>query len=118
MIYFSLIVFLINKLSWDCNGELSEIFGENFRTLLQIMMNSEFLLYIKKSKIKNNLIKNKKRNYSKRPTKEIDKEYKRLTSKDLVKLEDTKMKIIKMKIRENLHKKIISNQLFQNLNCS
>ena len=90
MIYFSLIVFLINKLSTDINEELSEIYGEIFRTLLQIMMNLEFLLYIKKSKIKNNMIKNKKRNYSKRPTKEIDKEYKKLTSKDLIKVDDKK----------------------------
>ena len=90
LIYFSLIVFLINKLSTDMNTELSEIFGENFSTLLQIMMNLEFLLYIKKSKIKNNMIKNKKRNFSKRPTKEIDKEFKRLTSKDVIKYDDKK----------------------------
>ena len=90
MIYFSLIVFLINKLSSDINGELSEIFAEIFSTLLQIMMNLEFLLYIKKSKLKNNLIKNKKKNFSKRPTKEIDKEFKRLTSKDLIKFDDKK----------------------------
>ena len=90
MIYFSLIVFLINKLSDDHNEELSEILGEIFSTLLQIMMNIEFLLYIKKSKIKNYIIKNKKRNYSKRPTKEIDKEYRRLTSKDLIKADDKK----------------------------
>ena len=50
-------------------------------------MNIEFLLYIKKSKIKNNIIKNKKRNYSKRTTKDIDKEFRRLTSKDLIKIE-------------------------------
>ena len=90
MIYFSLIVFLINKLSVDINGELSEILAEIFSTLLQIIMNLEFLLYIKKSKIKNNLIKNKKRNFNKKPTKEIDKEFKRLTSKDLIKLDDKK----------------------------
>ena len=90
MIYFSLIVFLINKLSNDANEEFSEVLGEIFSTLLQIMMNIEFLLYIKKSKIKNNIIKNKKRNYSKRPTKDIDKEYRRLTSKDLIKFDDKK----------------------------
>ena len=90
MIYFSLIVFLINKLSDDINGELSEILAEIFSTLLQIMMNLEFLLYIKKSKIKNNLIKNKKKNFSKKPTKEVDKEFKRLTSKDLIKFDDKK----------------------------
>ena len=88
MIYFSLIVFLINKLSNDANEEFSEILGEIFSTLLQIMMNIEFLLYIKKSKIKNNIIKNKKRNFSKRPTKDIDKEFRRLTSKDLIKIDD------------------------------
>ena len=48
MIYFSLIVFLINKLSNDANEEFSEVLGEIFSTLLQIMMNIEFLLYIKK----------------------------------------------------------------------
>ena len=90
MIYFSLIVFLINKLSDDANEEFSEVLGEIFSTLLQIMMNIEFLLYIKKSKIKNNIIKNKKRNYSKRPTKDIDKEFRRLTSKDLIKFDDKK----------------------------
>ena len=52
MIYFSLIVFLINKLSEDINGELSEILAEIFSTLLQIKMNIEFLLNIKKTKIK------------------------------------------------------------------
>ena len=90
MIYFSLIVFLINKLSVDINEELSQILAEIFSTLLQIMMNLEFLLYIKKSKIKNNLIKNKKKNFSKKPTKEVDKEFKRLTSKDLIKIDDKK----------------------------
>jgi len=90
MIYFSLIVFLINKLSNEINEELSQILAEIFSTLLQIMMNLEFLLYIKKSKIKNNLIKNKKKNFSKKPTKEVDKEFKRLTSKDLIKIDDKK----------------------------
>ena len=36
------------------------------------------------------MIKNKKRNFNKKPTKEIDKEFKRLTSKDLIKLDDKK----------------------------
>ena len=90
MIYFSLISFLVNKLSSEANEDFSQILGEIVSTLLQIMMNIEFLLYIKKSKIKNNIIKNKKRNYSKRTTKDIDKEYRRLTSKDLVKLDDKK----------------------------
>jgi hypothetical protein len=80
----------MNKLSNDANEEFSEVLGEIFSTLLQIMMNIEFLLYIKKSKIKNNIIKNKKRNYSKRPTKDIDKEFRRLTSKDLIKFDDKK----------------------------
>ena len=89
MIYFSLIVFLINKLSDDVNEELSEVFGEIFSTLLQIMMNIEFLLYIKKSKIKNNLIKNKKK-YFKKNTKEIDKDFKRMSSIDSTKAFDSK----------------------------
>ena len=60
MSYFSLIIFLINKESNEDEQELSEILGGIFCTLLQIMMNSQFLLYIKKCKTKNSIIKNKK----------------------------------------------------------
>ena len=60
MSYFSLIIFLINKESNEAEQELTEILGGIFCTLLQIMMNSQFLLYIKKCKTKNSIIKNKK----------------------------------------------------------
>jgi hypothetical protein len=60
MSYFSLIIFLINKESNDAEQELTEILGGIFCTLLQIMMNSQFLLYTKKCKTKNSIIKNKR----------------------------------------------------------
>lgn len=60
MSYFSLIIFLINKESNEAEQELTEILGGIFCTLLQIMMNSQFLLYIKRCKTKNSIIKNKK----------------------------------------------------------
>ena len=63
MSYFSLIIFLINKESNEAEQELTEILGGIFCTLLQIMMNSQFLLYIKKCKTKNSIIKNKKNIY-------------------------------------------------------
>jgi len=43
MSYFSLIIFLINKDSNEAEQELTEILGGIFCTLLQIMMNSQFL---------------------------------------------------------------------------
>ena len=57
MSYFSLFIFLINKASNETNQELSEIFGGIFCTLLQIMINVYFLLYIKKSKAKTSIVK-------------------------------------------------------------
>ena len=60
MSYFSLIVFLLNKLYKEPDQELGEILGGIFCTLLQIFMNSNFLIYIKKSKTKNNMIKFRK----------------------------------------------------------
>ena len=73
MIYFFLILFLIIKSSNEENQELGEIFGGVFCTLLQIMMNVQFLLYIKKCKTKNIIIKNRRNYYLKRRTEEIDK---------------------------------------------
>ena len=58
--YFSLMIFLMNKISLDPDQELSEILGGIFCTFLQIFMNVNFLLYIKKSKTKNNMIKFRK----------------------------------------------------------
>ena len=59
MSYFSLFIYLINKASNDTNHEMSEVFGGIFCTLLQIMINVYFLLYIKKSKAKSSIIKGK-----------------------------------------------------------
>ena len=58
--YFSLMLFLINKIFIETDQELSEIIGGIFCTLLQIFMNVNFLLYVKKSKTKNNMIKFRK----------------------------------------------------------
>ena len=69
MIYFSLIIFLINKALNNPNQELSEIFGGIFCTLLQIMINIYFLLYTKKSKAKTNIIKGKNKLFERRKSK-------------------------------------------------
>ena len=60
MSYFSLMVFLLNKISLETDQDLSEILGGLFCTLLQIFMNIQFLLYIKNSKTKNIMMKNRK----------------------------------------------------------
>ncbi len=62
MCYFSLNIFLMNKDSKEESHELSEIFGGIFCTLLQIMINVQFLLYIKKSKAKTSIVKGKEKN--------------------------------------------------------
>ena len=71
MIYFFLIIFLLIKSSNEENQELGEIFGGVFCTLLQIMMNIQFLLYIKKCKTKSTIIKNRKNYYMKRKTEDM-----------------------------------------------
>ena len=58
--YFSLMIFLINKIYEETDLELSEIIGGIFCTFLQIFMNVNFILYVKKSKTKNNMIKFRK----------------------------------------------------------
>ena len=60
MSYFTLMIFLINKTSSDCDQDLNEILGGIFTLLLQIFMNVEFLLYTKRSQTKTNMFKNKK----------------------------------------------------------
>ena len=60
MSYFSLMLFIMNKISNELDQELGEIIGGIFCTFLQIFMNANFLLYIKKSKTKNNMIKFRK----------------------------------------------------------
>jgi len=72
MSYFCLIIFLIIKGSDETNQELSELLGGVFCTLLQIMMNVQFLLYIKKCKTKNTIIKNRRNYFMKRKTEDID----------------------------------------------
>ena len=62
MCYFTLNIFLMNKNSKEESHELSEIFGGIFCTLLQIMINVQFLLFIKKSKAKTSIIKGEKKN--------------------------------------------------------
>ena len=72
--YFSLIVFLMNKIYEEPDQELTEIIGNVFCTFLQIFMNVNFLLYIKQSKTKNNMIKfrkNQLNNYKYNSTKDI-----------------------------------------------
>ena len=60
MSYFTIMIFFLNKISNVSSQELSEILGGIFCSLLQIFMNVQFLLYTKKAKTKNNLIKKKK----------------------------------------------------------
>ena len=60
MSYFTFMIFILNKISSEPDPELSEIMGGIFCTFLQIFMNANFLLYIKKSKTKNNMIKFRK----------------------------------------------------------
>ena len=60
MSYFTLMIFLINKTSNESDQDLNEILGGIFCILVQIFMNVEFLLYIKRSQTKTNLIKNQK----------------------------------------------------------
>ena len=60
MSYFSLILFFLNESYTEPDEEFGEILRGVFCTLLQIFMNSNFLLYIKKSKTKNNMIKFRK----------------------------------------------------------
>ena len=69
MIYFSLTIYLLNKANNEPNLELCEIFGGIFCTLLQIMINIHFLLYIKRSKSKSNIIKEKKNIFERRRSK-------------------------------------------------
>ena len=61
MSYVSLMIFLLNKMSTETDQDLSDILGGVFCTLLQIFMNVQFLLYIKKSKTKNNLMRSRKK---------------------------------------------------------
>jgi hypothetical protein len=59
--YFSLMIFLLNKISAETDQDLSEILGGVFCTLLQVFMNAQFLLYIKSSKTKNKMMKERKK---------------------------------------------------------
>ena len=57
MSYFSLMFFFLNKVQEETAPELNEIISGIFCTLLQIFMNVNFLLYVKKSKTKNKIVK-------------------------------------------------------------
>ena len=75
MSYFSIMFFMLNKLYKETDHELNEIIGGVFCTFLQIFMNVNFLLYVKNSKTKNNMIKfgkNKLNNYIYNSQKEED----------------------------------------------
>ena len=61
MSYFTLMVFFINKISEGCDQDLNEVLGGIFCILLQIYMNVQFLLYIRKSQTKNTMLKNKRK---------------------------------------------------------
>ena len=61
MTYFSLMVFLLNNISMETDQDLSEILGGIFCTLLQMFMNVQFILFVKKSQTKNIMIKNKRK---------------------------------------------------------
>ena len=61
MSYFSLMMFLLNKVSEETDPDLSEILGGVFCVLLQIFMNVQFFLYTEKSKTKNSMIKKRKK---------------------------------------------------------
>ena len=59
--YFSLMIYLLNKISVETDQDLSEILGGIFCTLIQVFMNTQFLLYIKNSKTKNKMMKERKK---------------------------------------------------------
>ena len=63
MSYFTLMIFLLNKISENMDQDLSQILGGLFCTLLQIFMNTQFLLYITKSETKSIMIKNRRKNF-------------------------------------------------------
>ena len=64
MSYFSLMIFLLIKISEEMDQDLSEILGGIFCILLQMIMNVQFFLYTEKSKTKNRLIKKRKKDLS------------------------------------------------------
>ena len=59
--YFTLMIYLLNKISIETDDDLNEILGGVFCTLLQVFMNVQLLLYIKNSKTKNNMMKERKK---------------------------------------------------------
>ena len=90
MSYFSLMIFLLNKISEEIDQDLSEILGGIFGILLQIFMNVQFLLYIKKSQTKNKMIKNKRINLIGDSNKSIDR------NNNIISLNESKNKNQKM----------------------
>jgi len=84
MSYFTMMIFFLNKISTDSSQEFNEILGGIFCALLQIFMNVQFLLYTKKAKTKNNLIKKKNKiNKTAQLLSEIESEKKNILINDI-----------------------------------
>ena len=120
--YFSLFIFLINKASNKINQEISEIFGGFFCTLLQIMINVYFLLFLKKSKAKNRIIKGKQNLFGRRKNKNYtvkqtnyQKKINNVFEEEKVKKEKNKNIEIKNHIEDN-HSDKVDNTKEQNNN--
>ena len=138
--YLTLMFFLMNKIYIESDEELGNIIGGIFCTFLQIFMNVNFLLYIKKSKTKNNLIKFKKNqinnNYeynfkkdiigesftitlpeSTKKETSINKQSERILNEDLLKSDlNIKEKIQKYKLKLSLNNMILFKNSLNNNN--
>ena len=130
MSYFSIMFFILNKLYKETDNELNEIIGGVFCTFLQIFMNVNFLLYVKKSKTKNNMIKfrkNKLNNYiynSKKEalgdnytlsdtTKTDNKKSERILNEELLQSDlNIKQKIHRYKLKLSVNNMLILNNSF------
>ena len=136
--YFTLMFFLMNKIYIESDQELGEIFGGIFCTFLQIFMNVNFLLYVKKSKTKNNMIKFRKNqinNYEYNSKKDIigdsftlpesstkkeskfSKKSERILNDDLLKADlNIKEKIEKYKLKLSLNNMLLFKNALNNIN--
>ena len=126
--YFTLMIFLMNKTIVEQEQEMGEIIGGIFCTFLQIFMNVHFLLYIKKSKTKNNMIKfrkNQLHNYKYNSKKDVIgdsftlpesndqklfKQSEKILNDDLLKSDlNIKLKIEKFKLKLSLNNMLLLN---------
>ena len=136
--YFTLMFFMMNKIYIESDQELGEIFGGIFCTFLQIFMNVNFLLYIKKSKTKNNMIKFRKNqinNYEYNSKKDIigdsftlpetsskygaksSKKSHKILNDDLLKADlNIKEKIEKYKLKLSLNNMLLFKNSLNNIN--